>query len=172
MADALAALLNQYEDILRRSFEADPTLKDVEIDLAELIAEEAARMTVGSLRWRLATGESITTKDLTLRWQVTRQAIAKQVKTGHLLGVPGRTTTYFPTWQFDETTSEVRPVVIAILKVFAKYCGQVDPMVIASWAATPQPELHGLSPRDWIERRRNSRPLLKAAEATARGLAV
>ena len=82
---------------------------------------------------------------------VSRQALHDRVRRGTLLGAPGRGTTWFPTWQFDLGHRQVRPVVAQILHAFEEAFGdRADPLVIASWAQSPQTALDGLSPINWI----------------------
>ena len=171
MSDTPDAISDRFTTAVRRAFDRDSSLKDVDIASAERIGEEAARVAIANLRWSVAAGRTLTTSDLIARWGVTRQAIAKRVKSGSIIALPGRLTTHFPAWQFDGTTGEVRPVVKHILKTFEYYTGHRDSMVIAAWAATPQPELDNRTPRDWIEAGADEERLIRLAQATARELA-
>jgi hypothetical protein len=171
MADTYGALVDRFAEALNREFERDESLYEVDPAVAARVGEEVARVALGHLRWRLAAGECLTTSDLVEMWGITRQAIAKRVKCGSLLGLPGRGTTYFPRWQFDDALPDLRPVVSQILKIFGHHMGQVDPMIVASWAATPQPELRGRTPREWIQHGKDEECLLRAANAAARELA-
>ncbi len=100
---------------------------------------------------------------------ITRQALYKRVKAGTLLGVPGRGTTYFPTWQFDHNL-QPRKAIRDVIGAF-RDAGVDDPLVVPSWAAKEQPELEGpglhYSPKDWIARGGKEEPLLLSARRTA-----
>ena len=72
---------------------------------------------------------------------MSRQALHDRVKRGTLLGVPGRGTTWFPTWQFDLANRSSRPVVAALLQAFRSIDLPLAAVEIASWAQRPQAEL-------------------------------
>lgn len=172
MADSYATLNERFRELLSRAFEENPDLHEVDILVAENAAEEAARIALSTVKWSRAAGDCYTTSDLVARWDVSRQAIAKRVVTGSLIGLPGKTTTYFPQWQFDDEGRDVRPVVRSILKVFKHYLGRPEPELVASWAATPQPELEGEQPRSWmlLYPKVGDEQLMRCAHITAKGL--
>lgn len=52
-------------------------------------------------------------------------------------------------WQFDLGSHEVRAVVADVIGAFRDERGPVEPLVIASWATTDQPELD-TAPEEWL----------------------
>ncbi|MHB1446573.1 MAG: hypothetical protein ACYCTI_02695 [Acidimicrobiales bacterium] len=67
---------------------------------------------------------------------------APWLERGTLLGLPGRGTTWFPT--FHLAAHAVRPVVARILAAFAETLGQKpDPLIVASWASAAIPSVLG-----------------------------
>jgi hypothetical protein len=52
-------------------------------------------------------------------------------------------------WQSDLVAHEVRSVVAEIIAALRDELGAVDPLVLASWVTTAQPEL-AMSPEEWL----------------------
>lgn len=90
-----------------------------------------------------------------------------------LLGLPGRGTTWYPTWQLNIDRKEVRSEVRHIIGAFRDSLGkEADPFLIASWASTAQHEdLGGLSPAEWLAQGNDLEDLRQAAQRTAERLA-
>jgi hypothetical protein len=170
MADALAVVKQQFEEAVDEEFHRDVNLFAVDPAVAAEIARHAARAVAGNLRWRLALGDSLTTTELVKWWEVTRQALNERLRSGELVGLKGKNTTHYPRWQFDDesgTTHRVRPVVENILKIF-RSAGDLDHEAVVSWAASPQPELQGRTPRDVIDDPAFQSDLERAAAAAVR----
>lgn len=105
--------------------------------------------------------------------QVTRQALHKRVKSGGLLAIPGRGTSWYPAWQFDVGGRVVRPSATAVLAAWTEVLGSAyDPETVLAWSASPQPELGGRVPAAWIEAGGEAEPVVEAARRAARGLAA
>jgi hypothetical protein len=171
MADLLAAVTDSFEDALQAEFERDPDLSVLDADVAERVGKMAAQMAVSNLRWQRALGKSMITTELAQAWGVSRQALFDRLRNSSLIGLPGRSTTYFPMWQFDDDswrTHRVRPVVMKILEAFRGADGKVDQEAVVAWAASPQPELRGCAPRDVINDPGSEMDLVRAAAAAAR----
>jgi hypothetical protein len=83
---------------------------------------------------------------------IVTQALAKRVSSGTLLGLPGKGTTFYPTWQFDLPAEPVRirRSVAAAFTAWVEEMGSLDPYAVASWAQTRQPELHDLTPAEYL----------------------
>lgn len=134
----------------------------------------AARNVLAPLLWSQAVGDRWDTTQVSQFLDVTRQAIHKRVVGGSILGIPGEHTTWFPVWQFDIGQRRVRPEVRDIVSAFRGRLGaDVDPLVIATWATTPQPEdLDSQTPAEWLEGASfESDPLVVAAQRAAARLA-
>lgn len=122
-------------------------------DIALDLGHRAARHALAPLLWKAVAGDVLDTSQVTELLDVSRQALSKRVRNHSLLAIPGRGITYFPKWQFDIDQREVRPVVKDVLQQFVKALGDVDPLVVVSWAQSPQhEELEGLSPQEWMEK--------------------
>jgi hypothetical protein len=137
------------------------------------LGRQAARTVLAPLQWRAVAGDVFDTTQVCGLLGISRQAVAKRVRHRSLLAIPGRGTTYFPTWQFDLDRGIARPVVKDLLRIFHESLGTVDPLVIASWSKSPQHnELKGLSPQEWIQKDWSDKPLALAAERAAAALAA
>ena len=102
--------------------------------------------------WADMVGERLDTAQLVEMLRITRQALAKRVASGTLLGLPGKKTTFYPTWQFDLSAEPVRirRSVDAAFTAWVEEMGSLDPYAVASWAQTPQPEPHDLTPVEYL----------------------
>ena len=69
-------------------------------------------------------------------------------------------------WQFDLDAHEVRSVTAEIIAAFHNELGAVDPLVIASWATTDQPEL-AMSPEEWLAAGKDPTEVTRIARRTA-----
>lgn len=171
MGDAAAGLHDGFRERI------DVLLDRRKEQLAQLSYEEARQLGIqgadtalAPLIWSGAVGERWSTTTVTELLYVTRQAVHKRVLNGTLLGLPGRGTTWFPVWQFDLNTHEVRAVVAEIISAFREELGSVDPLVIASWATTDQPEL-GMSPEEWLSAGKDPTDLVPVARRASSALA-
>jgi hypothetical protein len=134
------------------------------------LGERAADAALAPVVWNAAVGERWPTNTVTEFLHVTRQALHKRVVAGTALGLAGKGTTWFPVWQFDLESHQLRPVVADIVRAFREELGSVDPYLIASWATTPQRELQ-MSPEVWIALANDNQQLLKVAKRAARAVA-
>lgn len=102
--------------------------------------------------WADVVGERFDTAQLVEMLRITRQALAKRVASGTLLGLPGKGTTFYPTWQFDLSAEPVRirRSVAAAFTAWVEEMGSLDPYAVASWAQMRQPELHDLTPVEYL----------------------
>jgi hypothetical protein len=164
---------NEIESILMRTPELSEMLASLTDESAADLGRQGARTALAPLQWRAVAGDVFDTTQVCELLDISRQAVAKRVRNRSLLAIPGRGTTYFPTWQFDLDRGIVRPVIKDVLHIFGEALGTVDPLVIASWSRSPQrDELGGLTPQEWIEKDGNSEPLALAAERAAAALAA
>ncbi len=102
--------------------------------------------------WADAVAARFETAQLVEMLGITRQALAKRVVSGTLLGLPGKGTTFYPIWQFDLSAEpvRVRRSVAAAFAAWVEEMGSLDPYAVASWAQTRQPELHDLTPVEYL----------------------
>jgi hypothetical protein len=134
----------------------------------ERVGRESARDAVASLRWSQVVGDRLDTTAVTQLLGVTRQALAQRLAAGTIHGLPGRRTTHYPTWQFDEDEGRVRQEAVLILAEFRNRLGaNVDQFLIASWMSSPQSELDGMTPIDCLELRGDTERLIRAARHSA-----
>ncbi len=150
---------------------------DLEPAEAAELGAQAARNLLNGCRWAAAVGERWNTSTVTELLGVSRQALAKRLRNHTLLGLVGTTTTWFPTWQFDRARHEVHDVVRSVLGAFYDLDEDTNPLVIASWAQTAQPdELVGAdgavySPADWVTAGLDDIAVIDCARRTATRLA-
>ncbi|MEV6527384.1 hypothetical protein AB0M43_36220 [Longispora sp. NPDC051575] len=155
------------QDLPRAVLEACDTVEALDDDVLRACAREAAKAAVAPIIWGKAVGERFTTAEAVTILNVSRQSLNKKVAQGALLGIPGRGTTYYPRWQFDEAHQRVRPVVRDIVKIFT-HGGTADPFTIAAWATTPQVNgLGGKTPAKWIVDGGDVRQVIQAARDRA-----
>jgi hypothetical protein len=136
------------------------------------LGRRLARLSVAPLLWSKAVGERWDVRRVTEFLDVSRQAVYKRVSTGSLLGLRGEGTTWFPVWQFDAENRIVRPVVARLIEAFQRMDDHVDPLVIASWAATASPSLDGEVPAELVVKGGQDERVVAAAARAARGLAA
>ena len=155
-------LLDDYADI-----------ENIDRDEAERLGELAAEEAINAARWSQIIGDRIDTTAVTDLLGITRQALAKRQASGSLLGIPGRSTTWYPTWQFDRHRRQIRPEVRDVIRAFRNVLGNdVDPLHVAAWALTVQHEdLEGQTPANWLAEKRDTDQLRQAARRTAERLA-
>jgi hypothetical protein len=171
MADARTVVIQAFQRRIANS----PFLDGVDEHEARRLGREAAEVVLRPLVWRHLLGEDrLDTTQVARLLGVTRQAIHKRVQAGHLFGVPGRGTTWFPAWQFDVEGTRVYPVVPQLLTVWNESLGpeKLDPVAILSWSRTPQPELDGRTPDEWIALGKPDAEVLEAARQAAQALAT
>ncbi len=172
VADSRVAFTSGFEQGLNELFERHKELWDVVPEDAAEYGRRAAGAAVAPVLWAQAIGERHDTAAVTALLGVSRQALHKRSINGTILGVPGRGTTWFPVWQFDATLRDVRPVVGRIIGTFRDQLGTFDPLAVAAWATTPQPDdLDGSTPEDWIISGQNEDRVVEAARRAARALA-
>jgi hypothetical protein len=177
MREAMSWIHEGFEKEIESILDARPHLSEMLASLADDDAEElgrqAARTVLAPLQWRAVADDVFDTTQVCELLGISRQAVAKRVRHRSLLAIPGRRTTYFPTWQFDLDRGIVRPVVKDLLRIFDESLGTADPLVIASWSNSSQhDELKGLSPQEWIQKDGSDKALALAAERAAAALAA
>lgn len=143
--DALVAGFRERIDAMR-----DEAIGALDVSRAHRLGARAAKAALAPVAWDSVIGGRYETADLVEMLGVSRQALAKRVAAGTLVGLPGRGTTLYPTWQFDTAYSpaRVRPDVAALLAAWVEQAGSLDPYAVVSWSQTEQPEIHGLTPAD------------------------
>lgn len=158
---------------LERLSPARREIDEIDADEARELGTKAAEEAIASARWSRLVGDRIDTTEAAELLGVTRQALSKRQSSGSLLGLPGRGTTWYPTWQLNIDKKEIRPEVRHIIGAFRDSLGkEADPFLIASWASTPQHEdLDGLSPTEWLAQGNHLDDLRQAAQRTAERLA-
>lgn len=172
MADSRTAFDAGFEQGLSLLFDRYKELWDVVPEDAVEYGRRAAAAAVAPVLWAKAIGERYDTTAVTDLLGVSRQALHKRSTNGTILGVPGKGTTWFPTWQFDLAAREVRPVVARIIATFRDQLGTFDPLAIAAWATTRQDDdLDGSTPEDWVLTGRDEDQVVEAARRAASALA-
>jgi hypothetical protein len=172
MADSWSGFEDGYREQLKRYFERrSDLLQGVDYKRAKELGAQGAAASVAPLLWAEAVGERWDTTATAEFLGISRQALHERVKRGTVLGLPGRGTTWFPTWQFDLLARTVRPVVLDIVEAFREELGDLDAYTVAAWATSRQPGLAGLTPADWLGSGHDERKAVQAASRTARKLA-
>jgi hypothetical protein len=127
---------------------------------AELVALVSARAT-----WEAALGRYLTVSEAAKVLGVSsRQAVHQRIARHTLLAMDLAGQTVLPAYQFDG--AKVRPEVVFVLKLL-RPAGLTDEATV-SWFATPQPELDGVTPSDWLGK--DPTRLYEAARHTAGSL--
>jgi hypothetical protein len=141
-------------------------LQSGDADLAER-GVRAAEYAVAPFIWSRAVGDRFDTTELAEILSVSRQALASRVASGSLLALPGRGTRWYPSWQVDIAKREVRPVVAKVLAAWRALEPDVDPLVIATWATSPEDLLDDETPAMLIEAGGSNDRIVDAAGAVA-----
>lgn len=97
-----------------------------------------------------------------------RQAVYQRLRRGTLLGWEETGRLVLPDFQF-RAQGGVYPGLVDTMSVVK--VARMRPKTLASWFQTPQPELDGVTPIEWIVRRRSREVLLRSAQHTAGALA-
>jgi len=138
---------------------------------ARVMGRQAARYAIAPLIWSARLGDTLDTTQVARHLGVSRQALAKRLANGSILGLPGRGTTHYPVWQFTPELKAVRPDVREIFKIFVAELGSLDAYAVSAWMTTTSEELNGLSPKDWLLKKDDPQPVYDAASRTAGRLA-
>lgn len=175
MGDALSGLMDGFEERLREQMERRKDLvEDLDYESARRLGRQGADAALAPLAWAQIVGDRWDTSTTAEFLAISRQALFDRVRRGSLLGIAGRGTTWYPTWQFDLTKRQARPVVARVIKAFEETLGdRPDPLAVASWAQTVQSSLDGMTPIDWISSSdRDEERVVVAARRTAAKLAA
>lgn len=139
-------------------------------DMTPTLVDEARRAgerLAAGHRWARIAGERIDTSTARDLLGITRQALHQRVAAGTILAVPGTSTTWYPTWQFQHSPTgglQVRPVIARIINAYRDQLdGDIDPLTLIGWAAHGQPELGGATPKDWVAANGDDEPVVLAA---------
>lgn len=171
MGDAIAGLHEGFEARIAVLWEGwEDVLSYLTYEDGLRLGAEGADAAMAPIIWAAAVGERWPTSTVTVFLGITRQALHKRVVNGTVLGLPGRGTTWFPVWQFDPDAHEVRPVVAEVIAAFRDELGGIDPLLIASWAMTDQPEL-AMSPEQWLAAGKDPTEVARIAKRAAAELA-
>lgn len=143
------------------AFEAGPSLGD-----PSDLGERAALLVVAQSSWRSHLGTLFDTAEVQALLGVgTRQAVSDRARRGGLLMLStadGRR--HYPAFQFGPTGQPFA----ALPRVLAAFAdADVSPYTIASWFRTPQAQLEGATPAQWMGEGRPDERLLDAARRTA-----
>lgn len=169
MSDAIEHLMEGFAEGL------DELPHELVINLspeeARALGRRGAHYGLEALIWAARIGDTLNTTEVSNRLDITRQALAKRLAAGTILGIPGRTTTYYPVWQFQPVHGEVRPEIREIFKIFVDELGSLDAHTVSSWMMTPSKDLSGLSPHEWLMKSDDPLPAYDAARRIASRLA-
>jgi hypothetical protein len=172
VADTVAAFQEGFADRLAAMLRRHPEVeRGVDVEEARRLGAEGADAALAPLLWSAAIGERWDTQTVTEFLGVTRQALHKRVAAGSVLGLAGRGTTWFPVWQFDVVGHRVRPEVAEIVGAFRDVLAPLDPLVVASWAVSDQPEL-GMAPEEWLAAGKDPAEVVRSARRAAAELRV
>lgn len=109
-----AAYANEMREALARGFrerlDALPSrmLDSLWPNQAEQLGGRVVGAALAPKIWAEVVGERFDTAQLVQMVGITRQALAKRVAGGTLLGLPGKGTTFYPSWQFDLSAEPIR----------------------------------------------------------------
>lgn len=130
----------------------------------------AALLAAAEAVWGRHLGDLLGVKDVqTLLGVGTRQAVHDLVRRGRLLGLPTRDgRTLYPRFQL-RSDGRPYPSLAPVLRAFSE--AGADAWTVASWFATAQPELDGLTPADWLARGGDGDRVVAVARHSAAALA-
>lgn len=148
MTERLVQLVKGFEEGVH-SYPSE-IVGEIPPDQAFDMGQRAAKAVIAPIVWAKAVGNRLDTTQATDLLGVSRQALAKRVAAGTVLGLPGKHTTYYPAWQFDHERGLIRPEVREVLGIFKEELDEIDPYKIAAWATTARKELDGMTPAQWL----------------------
>lgn len=164
-----------HEELSRLRYEnsaLDKELENLATEEAQDLGRRAAAAVLAPLLWQIAVGDRWDVRHVAEFLGVSRQALYKRLAAGTALGVPGRGTTWFPTWQFEPDQRIIRAVTAQIISAFRDADPQIEGHVIAAWANQANPLLQNRTPADWIAGRGGEHEVVTAARRAAAGLAA
>jgi hypothetical protein len=162
-SDPLQVVLDAFAAEARRGglTEQLDSLPDPAAFGAQLAAQASARAT-----WESALGRYLSAAEAAKVLGVSsRQAVHQRVARGTLLAMDLAGQTVLPAYQFDGST--VRPEVVHVLRLLRP--AHLSDEAVISWFGSPQPELEGVSPAEWLGK--DPARLYEAARHTAGSLA-
>src|SRR5579884_444930 len=167
MADALSSIVDGFSRRLGVLMDRhSDLLSQIGPDEAASLGSEGADAAVAPLLWAAAVGERWNTATVVEFLGFTRQALHKRVVGGSVLGLAGRGTTWFPVWQFDMANHRVIPETADVIAAFRRNVDSFDPLMVASWATTEQPEL-GMAPEEWLAAGKDPAEVVRVARRAA-----
>lgn len=152
--------------------ELDKELDELPVEEAQEFGRRAAVAALAPLVWQLAVGDRWDVRHAAEFLGVSRQALYKRLAAGTALGVAGRGTTWFPTWQFDRDQQIVRAVTAQVVAAFREADPLIESEVIAAWAMHTNSLLGQRTPADWIIGGGSDEAVVTAARRAAAGLAA
>lgn len=155
------------------AFRASATSSGLEEVLAGEEPERLGRVLADALAARIAwdrhVGGLVGVDEARRRLGVrSRQAVYQRLRRGTLLGWEDSGRLVFPEFQF-RAQGGTYPGLTDTLRVLK--VASMRPKTLASWFRSPQPELDGQTPLEWIRQRKSREVLLRAALQTAGALA-
>ena len=118
--------------------------------------------------WSEIVGDPLSTAQASKLVGLSDEELKERLEDGRLLGIPGKRTVWFPSWQFDREQRCIRPVVKQVTAAFREHLREDDPLLVAAWATSRQWEdLDGETPANWIESGRSPEQVTESAHRAA-----
>lgn len=162
-----ATLVDAYERTLER---LELPTEDLSEKQQEQLGRRAALVSAAEIAWEDHLGPLYGWKDVAsvLRTVKTRQGVNDLSQRRRLLSLTTQTRgVRYPAFQFKG--GRPLPAMPELLAIFD--ADEVDRWTVASWFRTPQDELGGETPQDWLLSERPIEPVLTAARRLVAGLA-
>lgn len=142
--DFLERFEQAYHDKLH---ELDVNEESIDADPAEL-GRRVALLVATRGRWEGQLGLLLSSTDFQRSTGLSRQALSQAVESGRVLRLTTKAgKTCYPAFQLDDS-GRVLPGLRPVLATFA---GRIrSPWTAASWLTSPQPELDGATPADFL----------------------
>lgn len=156
----------EAEEVREPGAPIDEPAADDDLGDPRELGERAALLALAETAWRRHLGSLLDTHQVqALLGVATRQAVSDRARRGGLLMLPTRAgRVLYPAFQFGPS-GQPFPAVPKVLAVFEE-AGR-DPWAVASWLRTPQDDLQGRSPAEWMGHDLDEAPLLEAARRAA-----
>jgi len=145
------------------------TLAEIGVDErdvdAEALGRRGALLAASELVWGRQVGRMLSSREATELLGVSRQAVHERTQRGSLLALRGSDgSVLYPAFQFGPNG---RPLV-----GIAEALRPLTPVVesaytIAAWFTSPEPELGGATPSDWLREGRNPDAVVEQARREA-----
>lgn len=165
--DGIAIGYTVFVHFLMEVLKNDRSWDTIQNETANWLGGTAGKYAASKAFWIVAVKPKLTEEELIQSGYCTDTELSNFTKEHRLLRYSGYDGFWYPRWQFDQGTTEIRPVLALLQDIFRMGPDGMDEGSIISWASQPRGELKGLSAAEWIEKGNDPNRVLEAAHSLA-----